>query len=59
MTKTETSEREKNSYNRLWLAYLALILLMWRIWWAANNASKWQVGLNSAFKGLIRRMKLL
>jgi len=30
-----------------------LILLMWRIWWAPNNASKWQMGFNSAFKGLI------
>ena len=26
---------------------------MWRIWWAPNNASKWQMGFNSAFKGLI------
>jgi len=25
---------------------------MWRIWWVPNNASKWQMGLNSAFKGL-------
>jgi len=33
--------------------HLTLILLMWRIWWAANNASKWQMGFNSAFKGLI------
>jgi len=32
--------------------YLTLILLMWRIWLATNNASKWQVGFNSAFKGL-------
>ena len=32
---------------------LTLILLTWRIWWAPNNASKWQVGFNSAFKGLI------
>jgi hypothetical protein len=32
---------------------LTLILLMWRIWWALNNASKWQMGFNSAFKGLI------
>jgi len=31
---------------------LTLYLLMWRIWWAPNNASKWQVGFNSAFKGL-------
>ena len=32
--------------------HLTLILLTWRIWWAANNASKWQMGFNSAFKGL-------
>ena len=25
---------------------------MWRIAWAPNNASKWQVGFNLAFKGL-------
>ena len=31
---------------------LTLILLMWRKWWAPNNASKWQMGFNSAFKGL-------
>ena len=32
---------------------LTLILLTWRKWWAPNNASKWQMGFNSAFKGLI------
>ena len=31
---------------------LTLILLTWRIWWAPNNARKWQMGFNSAFKGL-------
>ena len=31
---------------------LTLILLTWRIWRAPNNASKWQMGFNSAFKGL-------
>jgi len=31
---------------------LTLTLLTWRIWWAPNNASKWQMGFNSAFKGL-------
>ena len=31
---------------------LTLIPLMWRIWRAPNNASKWQVGLNLAFKVL-------
>jgi len=32
---------------------LTLTLLMWRIWWAPNNASRWQIGFNLAFKGLI------
>ena len=32
--------------------FLTLILLMWRIWWAPNNASRWQMGFSSAFKGL-------
>ena len=31
---------------------LTLILLTWRKWWSLNNASKWQMGFNSAFKGL-------
>jgi hypothetical protein len=31
---------------------LTLILPMWRIWLASNNASKWQMKFNSAFKGL-------
>jgi hypothetical protein len=32
--------------------FLTLILLTWRIWWAPNNASRWQIGFNSPFKGL-------
>jgi len=32
--------------------FLTLILLMWRIWRAPNNASRWQTGFSSAFKGL-------
>ena len=28
---------------------LILILLMWKIWWASNNASRCQMGFNSAF----------
>ena len=31
---------------------LTLIILTWKIWWASNNASRWQMGFNSAFKGL-------
>ena len=31
---------------------LTLMLLTWRIWWALNNASRWQMGFNLAFKGL-------
>jgi len=33
-------------------AILTLILLTWKIWRAPNNASRWQMGFNSAFKGL-------
>jgi hypothetical protein len=25
---------------------------MWKIWWAPNNTSKWQMGFNSAFEEL-------
>ena len=31
---------------------LTLIVLTWRIWWAPNNASRWQMKFNSAFKEL-------
>ena len=31
---------------------LTLTLLMWTKWWAPASASKWQMGFNSAFKGL-------
>jgi hypothetical protein len=34
------------------VAQLTLILLTWNIGWAPNNASKWQMGFNLAFKGL-------
>ena len=33
-------------------AYINPTLLTWTIWWALNNASKWLMGFNSAFKGL-------
>jgi len=36
---------------------LTLILLTWRIWRAPNNASRWQMGFNLAFKGLITSQK--
>ena len=32
---------------------LTLTLLKRRIWWVPNNASRWQMGFNLAFKGLI------
>jgi hypothetical protein len=34
-------------------AILTLILLTWRMWWAPNNASKWHMWFNLAFKGWI------
>jgi hypothetical protein len=38
---------------------LTLILLMWSIGWAPNNSSKWQMGFNSTFKGLMLYIKSL
>jgi len=32
---------------------------MWRIGSAPNNTSKWKMGLNSAFKGLIRHKNVI
>jgi hypothetical protein len=34
---------------RAYSCMLTLILLTCRIWWAPNNASKWQMGINSEF----------
>jgi len=34
------------------LRNLTLNPLTWKTWWAPNNASRWQMGFNSAFKGL-------
>ena len=36
---------------------LTLTLLTWTIWRAPTNASKWRMGFNSAFKGLIYKTK--
>jgi len=38
-------------------ACLTLTLLMWRIWWAPNNASRWQMGFNSAFYCCLRILR--
>jgi len=38
--------------SRLKVNNLTLILLMWRKWWAPNNASKYQMGFNMGLKGL-------
>ena len=35
------------------MSFLTHILLTWGIWWVPNNASKWQMGFNLSFKGLI------
>ena len=39
-------------YIYIYIELLTLFLLMWRIWWAPNNASKWQMRFYSALKGL-------
>ena len=55
MSKVPENLAQNNPVIRLfWVCLIALtlILLTWRIWWAPNNASSWQMGFNSAFKGL-------
>jgi hypothetical protein len=48
MHRHETQKLEVTS-----LDYITLNLLTWRIWWAPNNANRWQMGFNLAFKVLI------
>jgi len=48
------------SYNKMFVINpLTLIQLTWRIWWAPNNASRWQMGFNSALKGSKTKRRLL
>ena len=47
------SQQASGRISSLRVKDLTLILLTWRKWWAPNNASKQQMGFNSAFKGLI------
>ena len=47
-----TVTRTRHNVTSILPILLTLILLMWRIWWAPNNASRWQMGFNSAIKGL-------
>jgi hypothetical protein len=42
-----------NKVATMFVRNLTLTLLTWRIWRASTNASKWQMGFNSAFKGLM------
>jgi len=42
----------KSVYCAVQTGPLTLILLTWRIGWVPNNAIKWQMGFNSAFKEL-------
>jgi len=43
---------QNSAFASLFIQVLTLILLTWKIWWAPSNASRWQMGFNSAFKGL-------
>jgi hypothetical protein len=47
--RLESSFQDPVWVPRLGFCPLTPILLMWRIRWAPNNASKWEVGFNSAF----------
>jgi len=49
----DVRKRNVNSHK-----FLIPILLTWRIWWAPNNASSWQMGFNWTFKELISALAL-
>ena len=51
--RLNASYRPTSSYSILWRMKLTLNPLTCRIWWTPNNSSRWQMGFNSAFKGLI------
>jgi len=42
----------ENFHGNAGFVILTLNPLTWKIWRASNNASRWQIGFNSAFKGL-------
>jgi len=53
-TIQECAYYDENPASIAGVSALTLTLLTWRIWWAPSNVSKWQMGFNMAFKGLIR-----
>jgi hypothetical protein len=46
------NQQDGKTLNYWTILILTLILLTWNIGWAPNNASRWQMGFNSAFRGL-------
>jgi len=48
----EELQHNRRCVTRCVIAVLTLILLTWKIERVPNNASKWQMGFNLAFKGL-------
>jgi hypothetical protein len=52
MSSWEVERRQAENVTAAQQYDLTLILLTWRIWSSPNNASRWQMGFNSAFKGL-------
>jgi len=57
--------QKMRTYVKIWVRLsgnppaLTLILLTWRVWWAPNITSRWQMKFNSAFKGLITNVRTL
>ena len=53
LSKLGAGRMAKAFHHENTLRGLTLTLLTCRMWWAPSNASKWQMGFNSAFKGLM------
>ena len=54
----QTGYQFRSFLSGLLLACLTHILLTWTKWRAPTNASKWRMGFNSAFKGLMPFLRL-
>jgi len=50
--KDNINRSERNTEECVVWSGLTLNLLRWKMWWVPNNASRWQMRFNSAFKGL-------
>jgi len=53
--KAYSIQNSAKVWNQEWKKNITLYPLTWKIRWAPINASRWQMGFNSAFEGLTKK----